>query len=109
MIQKAFQITTKDNVATALTDIAPGVIQLLGDTSIDSVQTHASIPKGHKIALCNIAKGDRILKYGIPIGKAITDIAVGEWVHLHNIRSMYDERSSHLDAITGAPKDILYE
>jgi hypothetical protein len=30
-------------------------------------------------------------------------------VHLHVMRSLYDERSSHLDINTGAPKDTKYE
>lgn len=109
MEQKAFQITITDNVATALTDIAPGEFQILGDSRADSMHAVTSVSKGHKVALCDIAEGGDILKYGIIIGRAITDIAAGEWVHLHNIRSCYDERSSHLDAITGAPKDIRYE
>ena len=33
----------------------------------------------------------------------------GAWVHLHVMRSLYDERSSHLDINTGAPKDTKYE
>lgn len=107
--QKAFQITITDNVATALTDIAPGTFQILGDSRADSMLAVTAVAKGHKIALCDIAEGSDILKYGITIGKAITDIAAGEWVHLHNIRSCYDERSSHLDTITGVPKDIRYE
>ena len=43
------------------------------------------------------------------IARATKDIRAGEWVHLHNIRSVYDERSSHLDVMTGAPKDTRYE
>jgi altronate dehydratase small subunit len=44
---------------------------------------------GHKIACQPITKGQKILKYGAPIGSATTDIAVGEHVHLHNIESDY--------------------
>lgn len=109
MEQKAFQIAITDNVATALTDIAPGEVMILGDTAISVVQAIANIPRGHKIALANIAADEDILKYGIRIGKSIRAIAPGEWVHLHNIRSVYDERSSHLDIQTGAPTDIRYE
>ena len=43
--------------------------------------------KGHKIALENISKGENILKYGMPIGYALENIKVGEWVHIHNIRT----------------------
>ena len=44
---------------------------------------------GHKVAACHIAAGDKIIKYGAPIGSARRDIRPGEHVHLHNIRSDY--------------------
>lgn len=109
MEQKAFQITAADNVATALTDIAPGAVALLGDSRAAAVRAVTTVAKGHKIALTDIAAGSDIIKYGVTIGRATKDIAAGEWVHLHNICSLYDERSGHLDAVTGAPRDIRYE
>ena len=84
---KAFQIDLGDNVATAL----------------------AGIPAGHKIALKDIGAGGHIVKYGVVIGRATADIPKGSWVHLHVMQSIYDERSSHLDVRTGAPKDTKYE
>ena len=66
------------------------------------------IPAGHKVAVCDISQNEMIMKYGIPIGKATADIIKGQWVHLHCMKSNYDERSAHLDVITGAPKDIEY-
>lgn len=50
-----------------------------------------------------------IVKYGVVIGRATADIPAGSWVHLHVMRSVYDQRSSHLDVRTGAPKDTKYE
>jgi hypothetical protein len=44
---------------------------------------------GHKLACRPIAKGEKILKYGAPIGSATRDIADGEHVHLHNMKSDY--------------------
>lgn len=107
--QKAFQIEHADNVATALTPLAPGPVTLLGDAAAPQVQAVTEVPVGHKIALRNIAAGEEIVKYGVVIGRATQDIPQGSWVHLHCMRSVYDERSSHLDAVTGAPKDIRYE
>ena len=48
------------------------------------------IKKGHKFALRDIAKGEKIIKYGAPIGIATKDIAEGEWVHVHNVRTLLD-------------------
>ena len=50
-----------------------------------------SIPAGHKYALCDIKKGEYVIKYGEIIGRATADIKVGEWVHTHNVKSHLDE------------------
>lgn len=107
--QTAFQIHLRDNVATALTPVRPGSVDILGDTAISDIGAVSDIPEGHKIALRDIQEGEDILKYGVVIGRATRDIAAGSWVHLHVMRSIYDERSSHLDVETGAPKDTCYE
>lgn len=108
MEQKAFQIHTMDNVATALSPLSSGPVKLLGDAGTENISATEVIPNGHKIALRKINAGERIIKYGVPIGCATQDIPAGSWVHLHVMRSLYDERSSHLDKHTGAPKDTTY-
>ncbi|HBP37922.1 MAG TPA: altronate hydrolase [Clostridiales bacterium] len=45
------------------------------------------VPVGHKIARQAIPAGSPVIKYGDPIGIARQDIADGEWVHTHNLRS----------------------
>ena len=109
MKQTAFQIHSEDNVATALTALLPGETALLGEGPGRSVRCAEEIPCYHKIALKDISEGEKIIKYGVPIGCAVRDIPAGTWVHLQNMRSLYDERSSHLDVNTGAPKDTKYE
>ena len=47
------------------------------------------VPLGHKIARTDIRAGDKILKYGAPIGMATADIPAGAHVHVHNVRSDY--------------------
>lgn len=105
----AFQIDGSDNVATALEPLGTGTVKLLGDAGQAGLKAVTEIPAGHKIALRDIRQGEPIIKYGVVIGRATADIPMGSWVHLHNICSNYDERSSHLDARTGAPKDTRYE
>ena len=109
MEQTAFQIHVQDNVATVLNVLKTGDVRLLGDTNTKRISAMEEIPSGHKIALRSIACGEKIMKYGVPIGCATKDIPAGTWVHLHNMRSLYDERSSHLDVKTGVPKDTKYE
>lgn len=48
-----------------------------------------SLGLGHKIAAKKIAIGEKILKYGAPIGSATAEIQPGEHVHLHNMKSDY--------------------
>lgn len=106
----AFQIDLRDNVATALDPLAAGsAVTLTGEHALPTVTAVTDVPTGHKIALCDIAAGQDIRKYGVVIGCATADIPAGSWVHLHVMRSIYDERSGHLDVNTGAPKDTRYE
>ena len=46
-----------------------------------------NLETGHKISLCNIKKGEDIIKYGYPIGYATEDISKGESVHSHNMKT----------------------
>jgi altronate dehydratase len=105
----AFQIFPGDNVATALADLTPGPVAIKGAGNGTGIVAVDKIPAGHKIALKDIQSGDFIVKYGVVIGEATADILKGSWVHLHNMKSRYDERSSHLNAFTGAPDDTSYE
>lgn len=55
------------------------------------------LPLGHKVARRAIAAGDKVLKYGAPIGTATAPIPAGAHAHVHNIRSDYTP-TYHLDA-----------
>jgi altronate dehydratase small subunit len=86
--RKAILLNAKDNVATALTDLKRGeVIHASLDLVSIDVTLREDIEFGHKYALVDIAAGEEVLKYGLPIGKALADIRAGEWVHVHNCRS----------------------
>ena len=88
MANKAILLNANDDVATALTDLCKGETI---STALDAVSVTTVLCEdtefGHKYALRDIAKGEDILKYGLPIGKALSDIRAGEWVHVHNCRS----------------------
>jgi altronate dehydratase len=77
-------ISERDNVATALEPLDPGRTLCLGALSITIAE---AIPRGHKVALCAIRAGERVVKYGSPIGSASSDIAPGMHVHTHNVAS----------------------
>ncbi len=60
-----------------------------------SLDGNDKIPAGHKYALRPIACGEYVIKYGEIIGRATQDIAEGEWVHTHNIKSHLDENVAY--------------
>ncbi len=45
------------------------------------------IPLGHKIALINLEEGDKVIKYGFPIGRTIATVKKGAHVHVHNTKT----------------------
>ena len=104
---RCFKISPADNVATLLDDVDCGPVRILGDSG--ELIAAEPIKLGHKIALCDIATGQAITKFGVPIGRATRDIAAGQWVHLHNCASDFDQRSQTLDVQTGAVTDTKYE
>ena len=72
---QAFCINQNDNVATLLDDLrAQEVVRVLGHGQIAEVPGSEPIALGHKIALRNIATGEPIVKFGVQIGRASSDI-----------------------------------
>jgi altronate hydrolase len=53
------------------------------------------IPAGHKFALREIFEGEYVVKYGEIIGRATQNIAKGDWVHTHNVKSHLDENVAY--------------
>ncbi len=59
------------------------------------LKPRGEVPAGHKLALRDIAEGERIIKYGFPIGIAAKPIKKGEWVHVHNVRTGLSEKAEY--------------
>ncbi len=76
-------IDQRDNVAIALRDLGKGETIRLPDGR--KLLTREEIPRSHKIALQDLAPGERIIKYGEIIGQARDYIERGSWVHTHNL------------------------
>jgi altronate dehydratase len=89
-MKRAITLSEKDNVAVALEEILEGEdveVTIRGEKII--LKALNNIPFGHKISLRRIRRGEKIIKYGEPIGEAVTDIEQGEHVHVHNIKSIF--------------------
>ena len=82
--RKMLIMNPTDNVGVLLEDAECG--DLCSFNGRDWTATE-HISFGHKLALKEIAKGERILKYGHEIGYATKPIHEGECIHVHNIES----------------------
>lgn len=76
----------KDNVLTALIPLRAGDRLCLEGAEY---LVPDDLPIGHKLAARNISPGEKIIKYGAPIGSATSLIKRGEHVHTHNLQSDY--------------------
>lgn len=76
------RVHERDHVAVALGDLPAGAFVQVGGIEL---VLRDDVPKGHKIALYDIAAGAEVLKFGFVIGKASRDILAGEHVHSHNL------------------------
>ncbi len=88
-------LSEKDNVLVARRNAPEGLRIAL---EAGPVTLSRAIRMAHIIARRNIAPGDTILKYGMPIGIATAPVAAGAHVHIHNIRSAYTATISLQDA-----------
>jgi len=57
---------------------------------LDNVEVNTE--NGHKYAVCDIKKGENIIKYGEPIGHAVCDIKSGEHIHTHNMKTNLSDK-----------------
>mgnify|MGYP000105221260 FL=1 len=83
-MKEFIKINECDNVIIALRDYKKDEVIDLEDAKITLLE---DINRGHKIAIKNINKGENIVKYGLPIGYALEDIKIGNWVHTHNTKT----------------------
>ena len=81
---QTIRIHPSDNVVVALEDITQGSHITAGNKDITITEP---VRRGHKIAICDIMKGEPVVKYGEHIGLAAEDIPAGTHVHTHNVEN----------------------
>ena len=72
------RLDAADNVVSAIRPLQAG-------HAVEGTETTGLIPRGHKIAVAPVPKGEVIRKYNQVIGYAAQDIAPGDHVHTHNV------------------------
>ncbi|MBL8233593.1 MAG: altronate dehydratase [Bryobacterales bacterium] len=78
----AIHLHPKDNVAIARATLQAGqVIEIDGQKLVLT----EVVPMGHKVAIRAIPADGRLVRYGQDIGRALTGIEPGQWIHTHNV------------------------
>ena len=96
---RILRLHSDDNVIVAVEALQSGELA-------EGVLARARIPKGHKMAVSTMAKGQPVLKFGQIIGFASADISPGDWVHEHNVE-MQDFARDYQFAAAARTEDIL--
>lgn len=91
-MREVLKISAADSVAVALAPLAAGSVV---DVDGESIRLQTDVPAGHKFALRPIRTGEPVIKYGFPIGQAKCDIAAGEHVHVHNLKTLLSSELSY--------------
>ncbi len=83
----AVRIHPDDNVAVAIRALSAGE-----EVTVDGilVRLKDDIPAGHKFGLGRIEPGEKVVKYGFPIGTATAPVWDGTWIHSHNLRTQLE-------------------
>lgn len=85
-MSRLIKLNDLDNVQIVIQEIKAGETLV-----IDGIEVYFNrdVCIGHKIAALLIEEGQKIIKYGVPVGSATTTIEMGKHVHLHNMKSDY--------------------
>lgn len=97
---KAIILNAKDNVAAVVDNAKAG-----DEISIDEgghIKAIQDIPVKHKVALNDIEKGGKVIRYGEGIGTAKEKIPAGSWVHSHNLAPL--EAATEAESVDIAKK-----
>jgi len=87
MKQQVLKVNPKDNVLVALTDLKKGqAIEFGGETFILQDDVKAK----HKFFTTDLDEGDKVIMYGVLVGKAQHAITKGSWMNTENIKHAAD-------------------
>ena len=85
-MQSVIQIHPDDNVCVATRPLTAGTEIVCGTARFT---LSAACPLGAKLALVALTAGDKVIKFGEPIGSLTADVQVGDYIHTHNLESDY--------------------
>lgn len=82
-------INEKDNVGVVMDEVfaKDSLVIAVGNNKY-TIEAREFISRLHKVAVTDIMKDAKVLKYGETIGIAQRDILSGEHVHIHNLKGL---------------------
>ncbi len=79
-------LAPEDNILICVQSLPRGAVV---DIEGAAVALRDAIDVGHKVARVALAVGDKVFRYGFPIGTMTASAAPGDHVHNHNLASDY--------------------
>lgn len=95
-------LAPEDNCVIAATALEAGTVLVVDG---ETVVLAKMIPLGHKLARRPLAPGEKVLRYGAPIGHVTAGVARGEHLHMHNLVSDYLPTYTHDEGHSFVPHD----
>ena len=81
-----------DNVGVVTAALKKGdIARFQKDDKVVEVTLLNDVPIYHKFCVKAVKKGEPVIKYGEQLGLAGQDIAVGDYVHTHNLISQREQ------------------
>ncbi|WP_289763231.1 altronate dehydratase family protein [uncultured Duncaniella sp.] len=93
-MKDSLKINLADNVAVAISPLSAGTTV---NVDGDDITLVADIPAGHKFALCKIAEGENVIKYGFPIGHARHAVKKGAFLDHNDIKTNLEGQLDYSD------------
>ncbi|PZX53063.1 altronate hydrolase [Algoriphagus ratkowskyi] len=101
---RLLKIDNADNVLVALVDLDPGIISY----EELSINLPKAVKQKHKFLTTDLKKGEIIIRYGVPVGKANWDLKAGEIINIENITHFADEETIHEAADTWQVPNVAH-
>lgn len=87
---RAIRLRPEDTVAVLTRPVKRGeAVVISGPGAPLTITAAQDIPGYHKLALSAAQTGDHLLRNGMVIGNVTASIGVGDWVHIHNLASLF--------------------
>lgn len=103
MQNRLIKVHPLDNVIVALTDLNQGEILQYENLEITLV---SDVKAKHKLATIDFDSGDKIIMYGVLIGKAVKSIKKGEVITTENVKHQSAEVTNKTEKFSWTAPDI---